>query len=99
MTENKTLSKLNKMLEDKKMTETVHAVTFKDVNDDVQVLLEYAKSMSDYIERINDNQTQANRDFVKSDYLGNEMGQIATAVIMLNDYLDQAVALLEKAQR
>ena len=99
MIENKTLSKLNRMLDDKKMTETAHTVNFKDVNDDVQVLLEYAKSMSDYIERINDNQTQANREFVKSNYLGDEMVKVTTAVIMLNNYLDQAVALLEKAQR
>jgi len=99
MEKNNTLDKLNNMLEAKKAEGKPRKVDLNDINDDVQVLLEYAKSMSDYIERINDNQTQANREFVKSNYLGDEMVKVTTAVIMLNNYLDQAVALLEKAQR
>ena len=55
--------------------------------------------MTDYIERINDNESAANREFIKSDYMGDEISKSTTAVIMLNDYLDKAVALLEKAQR
>lgn len=95
MEKNNTLDKLNNMLEANKAEEKPRKVDLNDINDDVQVLLEYAKSMSDYIERINDNQTAANREFVKSDYLGNEMVKVTTAVIMLNNYLDQAVKLLE----
>lgn len=84
----------------KKLDEALSVKTsLKDVNDDVQVLLEYAKTMTDYIERINDNESAANREFIKSDYMGDEISKSTTAVIMLNDYLDKAVALLEKAQR
>lgn len=85
------LNKLDKVLSDK--------TSPKDVNDDVQVLLEYAKSMTDYIERINDNEFAANRDFIKSDYMSDEITKSTTALIMLNEYLDKAVALLVKAQR
>jgi len=85
------LKKLDEVLSDK--------TSLKDVNDDVQVLLEYAKSMTDYIERINDNEFAANRDFIKSDYMSDEITKSTTAIIMLNEYLDKAVALLEKAQR
>ncbi|WP_294976418.1 hypothetical protein [uncultured Leuconostoc sp.] len=95
MEKNNTLDKLNNMLEAKKAEEKPRKIDLNDINDDVQVLLEYAKSMSDYIERINDNQTVANREMIKSDYLGNEMVKVTTAIIMLNNYLDQAVKLLE----
>lgn len=95
MEKNNTLDKLNNMLEAKKAEEKPRKVNLNGINDDVQVMLEYAKAMSDYIERINDNQTVANREMIKSDYLGNEMGKIETAVVMLNKYLDQAIELLE----
>ncbi|MBZ6014706.1 hypothetical protein KIJ04_08155 [Leuconostoc gelidum subsp. gelidum] len=85
------LKKLDEVLSDK--------TSLKDVNDDVQVLLEYAKSMTDYIERINDNEFAANRDFIKSEYMSDEITKSTTAIIMLNEYLDKAVALLAKAQR
>ena len=55
--------------------------------------------MTDYIERINDNEFAANRDFIKSDYMSDEITKSTTAIIMLNEYLDKAVALLAKAQR
>jgi len=95
MEKNNTLDKLNNMLEAKKAEGKPRKVDLNDINDDVQVLLEYAKSMSDYISRINENQTAVNQDFVKSNYLGNEMVKVTTAIIMLNGYLDQAVKLLE----
>ncbi|MCI1689236.1 MAG: hypothetical protein LKI50_02475 [Leuconostoc mesenteroides] len=85
------LNKLDKVLSDK--------TSLKDVNDDVQVLLEFAQAMTDYLSRINDNQHATNREVIKSDYLGDEIGRSEIAITMLDKYLNQAVALLEKAQR
>lgn len=78
--------------------ENTKKTTLKDVNDDLQVLLEYAKSMTDYIERINDNEFAANREWVKSDYMSDEITKSTTAIIMLNEYLDKAVKLLEDVE-
>ncbi|MBU7455231.1 hypothetical protein [Leuconostoc fallax] len=72
---------------------------FQDINDDAQVLLEYAQGMTDYLSRINDNQHAINRDLVKSDYLGGEISKSEVAITMLDKYLNKAVVLLEKAQR
>lgn len=52
------LNKLDKVLSDK--------TSLKDVNDDVQVLLEFAQAMTDYLSRINDNQHATNREVIKS---------------------------------
>jgi len=78
--------------------ENTKKTTLKDVNDDLQVLLEYAKSMTDYIERINDNEFAANREWVKSDYMSDEITKSTTAIIMLNEYLDKAVKLLDEVE-
>lgn len=78
--------------------ENTKKITLKDVNGDVQVLLEYAKSMTDYIERINDNEFAANREWVKSDYMSGEITKSTTAIFMLNEYLDKAVKLLEDVE-
>lgn len=90
----------------KDLVETLNAekasanqTAFQDVNDDVQVLLEYAQGMTDYLSRINDNQHAINRDLVKSDYLGGEISKSEVAITMLDKYLNKAVALLEKAQQ
>lgn len=47
----------------------------------------------------NDNQHVTNRDLIKSDYLGDEIGKSEIAITMLDKWLNQAVDLLEKAQR
>ncbi|QEA33579.1 hypothetical protein FGL89_05305 [Leuconostoc carnosum] len=78
--------------------ENTKKTTLKDVNDDLRLLLEFAKGMTDYISRINDNSWAINREIVKSDYLSAEIGKSETAVTMLNKYLNKAVKLLDEVE-
>ena len=71
--------------------------SLKDVNFDVQVQLEKAQSITDYLRRINDNQHDINQSLFKNDYLGSEIGKSETALIILDEFIDKAVELLEKA--
>ena len=83
-----------------KMDKVLSAKTsLKDVNDDVQVQLEKAQSIADYLRRINDNQYVINDSMFHNDYLASEIGNAETALVMLNEFIDSAVVLLEKAQR
>lgn len=72
--------------------------SLKDVNDDVQVQLEKAQSITDYLRRINDNQQATNQTMFHSDYLGSEIGKAETALVILDEFIDAAVNLLESAE-
>lgn len=72
--------------------------SLKDVNYDVQVQLEKAQSITDYLRRINDNQHDINKTLFKNDYLGSEIGKAETALVILNEFIDTAVNLLESVE-
>ena len=72
--------------------------SLKDVKFDVQVQLEKAQSITDYLRRINDNQHDINKTLFKNDYLGSEIGDAETALVILNDFIDTAVNLLESVE-
>lgn len=80
-----------------KLLEVNARPSLKDVNFDVQVQLEKAQSITDYIRRINDNQNAINQSLFKNDYLGGEIGKSDTALIILDEFIDKAIELLEKA--
>ncbi|RDF92558.1 hypothetical protein [Leuconostoc mesenteroides] len=80
-----------------KLLEVNARPSLKDVNDDVQVQLEKAQSITDYLRRINDNQHAINQSLLKNDYLGSEIGNSDTALIILDEFIDKAIELLEKA--
>lgn len=71
--------------------------SLKDVKFDVQAQLEKAQSITDYLRRINDNQHDINQSLFKNDYLGSEIGDAETALVILNEFIDKAIELLEKA--
>ena len=73
-------------------------LSLKDVNDDVQVQLEKAQSITDYLRRINDNQHAINQSLFKNDYLGSEIGNTETALVILNEFIDTAVNFLESIE-
>ncbi|MCM6833765.1 hypothetical protein NE282_07690 [Leuconostoc mesenteroides] len=81
----------------KRVLEVNARPSLKDVNDDVQVQLEKAQSITDYIRRINNNQHAINQSLFKNDYLGGEIGKSDTALIILDEFIDKAIELLEKA--
>lgn len=72
--------------------------SLKDVKFDVQVQLEKAQSITDYLRRINDNQHDINKTLFKNDYLGSEIGDAETALVILNEFIDTAVNLLESVE-
>lgn len=80
-----------------KLLEVNARPSLKDVNDDVQVQLEKAQSITDYLRRINDNQHDINKTLFKNDYLGSEIGKAETALVILDEFIDKAIELLEKA--
>lgn len=83
-------------MEDRKQAlEIKELPSFKDVNNDVQLQLEKAQSIVDYLQRINDNQHTINDSTFHNDYLASEIGNAETALVMLNEFIDSAVALLE----
>lgn len=84
-------------MEDKELLEVNARPSLKDVNFDVQVQLEKTQSITDYIRRINENQNAINQSLFKNDYLGSEIGKSETALIILDEFIDKAVELLEKA--
>ncbi|WP_273753577.1 hypothetical protein [Leuconostoc mesenteroides] len=81
----------------KRVLEVNARPSLKDVNDDVQVQLEKAQSITDYIRRINDNQYDINKTLLKNDYLGSEIGNAEMALIILDEFIDKAIELLKKA--
>lgn len=85
----------------KKLDEVLSAkISLKDVNDDVQVQLEKAQSIADYLRRINDNLHATNQGLFKNnEYLGSEIGNAETALVILNEFIDSAVALLESVNQ
>ncbi|MFT8848879.1 MAG: hypothetical protein ABF914_04385 [Leuconostoc pseudomesenteroides] len=80
------------------IVQTKSKLSLKDVNDDVQVQLEKAQSITDYLRRINDNQHAINQSLFKNDYLGSEIGNAETALVILNEFIDTAVNLLESIE-
>ena len=80
-----------------KLLEVNARQSLKDVNDDVQVQLEKAQSITDYIRRINDNQNAINQSLFKNDYLGSEIGKSDNALVILDEFINKAIELLEKA--
>lgn len=72
--------------------------SLKGVNFDVQVQLEKAQSITDYQRRINDNQHAINQSLFKNDYLGSEIGTSDNALIILDEFIDTVVNLLESAE-
>ncbi|WP_349550801.1 hypothetical protein [Leuconostoc pseudomesenteroides] len=70
----------------------------KDVNSDVQVQLEKVQAITDYLRRINNNQYAMNKDFFKSDFLQEEIGNAETAVSILDEFIDTAVNLLKSVE-
>lgn len=87
----------DKNMTTKRVLEVNARPSLKDVNDDVQVQLEKAQSITDYIRRINNNQHAINQSLFKNDYLGGEIGKSDTALIILDEFIDKAIELLEKA--
>ncbi|QSB51541.1 hypothetical protein [Leuconostoc falkenbergense] len=80
------------------IVQTKQKSSLKDVNDDVQVQLEKAQSITDYLRRINDNQHDINKTLFKNDYLDSEIGKAENALVILNEFIDTAVNLLKSVE-